>query len=182
MEYNKMNGTEIIDVLNIIALIFVPIFAVIIGQKLQDRAQKRNDKMQIFKILMTSRIFGWTNESVQAMNLIDIVFADDKAVREQWKVCFDKMCVENPTETELSKIKTEREKLLETMAKSLGYKKIITWESIQNPYIPKGMTELMAQQQAYQKNQSVIMEQMKNMMQTSGKENKNGQTQDAHAE
>lgn len=163
------------NVLNIIALIAVPIIAVVIGQKLQDRAQKRNDKMQIFKILMTSRIFGWTNESVQAMNLIDIVFADDKDVRKQWRVCFDKMCVENPTETELSKIKTEREKLLETMAKSLGYKDIITWESIQNPYIPKGMTDLMEQQQTYQKNQSIIMEQMKNMMQTSGKENENGQ-------
>lgn len=60
------------DVLNIIALILVPILAVVVGQKLQDRAQKRNDKMQIFKILMTSRIFGWTNESVQAMNLIDM--------------------------------------------------------------------------------------------------------------
>lgn len=163
------------DVLNIIALILVPILAVVVGQKLQDRAQKRNDKMQIFKILMTSRIFGWTNESVQAMNLIDIVFADDEAVRKQWKICFDKMCVENPTETELFKIKTEREKLLETMAKSLGYKDIITWESIQNPYIPKGMTELMEQQQTYQKNQSVIMEQMKNMMQTKGKESKHGQ-------
>ena len=169
-----VNG-KIMEVLNIIALILVPILAVIVGQKLQDRAQKRNDKMQIFKILMTSRIFGWTNESVQAMNLIDIVFSDDKDVRKQWKVCFDKMCVENPTETELSKIKIEREKLLETMAKSLGSKDIITWESIQNPYIPKGMTELMAQQQAYQNNQSVIMEQMKNMMQTKGKESKHGQ-------
>ena len=167
------------EILNIIALIFVPILAVVVGQKLQQRAQKRNDKMQIFKTLMTSRIFGWTNESVQAMNLIDIVFADDKAVRKQWKVCFDKMCVENPTETELSKIKTEREKLLETMAKSLGYKDIITCESIQNPYIPKGMAELMEQQQAYQKNQSILMEQMKNIMQTSRKEETNGQTQNA---
>lgn len=170
------------DVLNIVALILVPILAVIVGQKLQDRAQKRNDKMQIFKILMTSRIFGWTNESVQAMNLIDIVFADDEAVRKQWKVCFDKMCVEKPTDAELSKIKTEREKLLETMAKSLGYKDIITWESIQNPYIPRGMMELMTQQQTYQENQSVIMEQMKNMMQTQGKENEHGQTENAHAQ
>ena len=38
------------EVLDIIALIAVPIIAVIVGQKLQDRAQKRNDKMQIFKI------------------------------------------------------------------------------------------------------------------------------------
>lgn len=158
------------EIINIIALIIIPVLAVVIGQKLQVRSQKRNDKMQIFKILMTSRIFGWTNESVQAMNLIDVVFADDKAVRKQWKICFDKMCVENPTDTDLSKIKLEREKLLEAMAKSLGYKDIITWESIQNPYIPKGMTDLMAQQQAYQNNQSIIMEQMKKMLQTNGKE------------
>ena len=37
------------DVLNIVAVILVPILAVVVGQKLQDRAQKRNDKMQIFK-------------------------------------------------------------------------------------------------------------------------------------
>ena len=160
----------IMEIINIIALIIIPVIAVVIGQKLQVCSQKRNDKMQIFKTLMTSRIFGWTNESVQAMNLIDVVFADDKAVRKQWKICFDKMCVENPTDTDLSKIKLEREKLLEAMAKSLGYKDIITWESIQNPYIPKGMTDLMAQQQAYQNNQSIIMEQMKKMLQTNGKE------------
>ena len=158
------------EIINIIALIIIPVIAVVIGQKLQVCSQKRNDKMQIFKTLMTSRIFGWTNESVQAMNLIDVVFADDKAVRKQWKICFDKMCVENPTDADLSKIKLEREKLLEAMAKSLGYKDIITWESIQNPYIPKGMTDLMAQQQAYQNNQSIIMEQMKKMLQTNGKE------------
>ena len=158
------------EIINIIALIIIPVIAVVIGQKLQVCSQKRNDKMQIFKTLMTSRIFGWTNESVQDMYLIDVVLADDKAVRKQWKICFDKMCVENPTDIDLSKIKLEREKLLEAMAKSLGYKDIITWESIQNPYIPKGMTDLMAQQQAYQNNQSIIMEQMKKMLQTNGKE------------
>ena len=158
------------EIINIIALIIIPVIAVVIGQKLQVCSQKRNDKMQIFKTLMTSRIFGWTNESVQAMNLIDVVFADDKAVRKQWKICFDKMCVENPTDTDLSKIKLEREKLLEAMAKSLGYKDIITWESIQNPYIPKGMTDLIAQQQAYQNNQSIIIEQMKKMLHTNAKE------------
>ena len=65
-----------IEILNIIALIFISIFAVIVGQRLQIKHQKRNDKMQIFKILMTHRIFGWTNESVQALNLIDIKIND----------------------------------------------------------------------------------------------------------
>ena len=66
------------EIVNVIALIVVPILAVIIGQHLQNKAEKRKDKMQIFKVLMTSRIYGWTPESVHCLNLIDVVFSDDK--------------------------------------------------------------------------------------------------------
>ena len=45
------------DVLNLLAIIIIPIVAVIIGQYLQDRAEIRKDKMHIFKVLMTSRIY-----------------------------------------------------------------------------------------------------------------------------
>lgn len=161
------------SIVNLIAIVVIPIVAVIIGQMLQNRAQKRNDKIQIFKILMTGRVYGWTNESVQALNLLEIVFADDKAVCKQWKVYYDKLCVENPSDTELSKIKKEKDRLLEIMAKSLGYKSI-TLESIQNPYIPKGMTDLIIQQQKYQTTQSVVLEQMKNMLQSGRKDQNNG--------
>lgn len=68
---------EIKDILNLIAIIVIPIAAVLIGQWLQNRSEKRKDKMQIFKALMTARIYGWTVESVHALNVIDIVFADD---------------------------------------------------------------------------------------------------------
>ena len=161
------------SIVNLMAIVVIPIVAVIIGQMLQNRAQKRNDKIQIFKILMTSRIYGWTPEIVQALNLLEIVFADDKAVCEQWKVYYDKLCVENPTDTELSKIKKEKDRLLEIMAKSLGYKNI-TLATIQSPYIPKGMTEQREQQQKYQNDQSVIMEQMKRIMQSNGEDKTNG--------
>lgn len=40
--------------------------------------------MQIFRTLMTSRIYGWTVDSVHALNLIDVVFAKDTAVRGAW--------------------------------------------------------------------------------------------------
>ena len=153
------------EILNLIALIIVPIIAVMIGQYLQDRAKKREDKMDIFKALMTSRAFGWTNASVYALNTIEIVFANNKAVLQQWKVYYDKLCIEKPTETDLKKIQTERDKLIETIAKSLGYKNKITWETIQNPYIPKGMIDSLEQQQKQQNNQVEIMETMKVMMQ-----------------
>lgn len=88
---------EIKDILNLIAIIVIPIAAVLIGQWLQNRSEKRKDKMQIFKALMTARIYGWTVESVHALNVIDIVFADDKNVRDAWVQLHNRFCVENPT-------------------------------------------------------------------------------------
>lgn len=154
---------DISDYINISAIILAPVISVIIGQKLQDRAKKRQDKMEIFKALMTSRVYGWTNASVYALNIIDVVFADDKKVRTQWKAYYDKLCVGNPSEEDFKKIETEKCKLLEAIAKSLGYKNKITWETIQNPYIPKGLSTSMMQQQQYQDGQLEIMEMMKSM-------------------
>ena len=140
---------DISDYINIAAIVLAPVISVIIGQKLQDRAKKRQDKMEIFKALMTSRVYGWTNASVYALNIIDVVFADDKKVRTQWKAYYDKLCVSNPTD--------------EVIAESLGYKNKITWETIQNPYIPKGLSASLMQQQQYQDGQLEIMEMMKSM-------------------
>lgn len=145
-------------VMNCIVIIAAPIISVWVAQKLQDRARKRQDKMDIFKTLMTNRIYDWTHQSVNALNIIDIVFADDKEVRQQWKKYYDKLCIEQPTETELKKIKIEQEKLLETMANSLGYKDKISWETIQNPYMPKGMVDLMNQQQQFQAGQLQVLQ------------------------
>jgi hypothetical protein len=163
--------------LNVIELIIVPIVAVWIGQKLQERAKKREDKMEIFKTLMTSRIYGWTEPGVRALNIIDVVFADDENVRKQWKKYYDKLCTSNPTDMDIRKIQQERDKLLEVMAVSLGYKDKITWETIQNPYIPKGMLDQMTQQQVNQNNQIEIMEKMKSVLSENREVNLNEQNE-----
>lgn len=152
------------DVINIVAILTAPIIALIVGQYLQEKSKKRADKMEVFKTLMSSRVYGWTTQSVYALNTIDIVFSDDKKVRNQWKIYYDKLYVENPTETELAKIKTEQYKLIEEIASSLGYKDKITWETIQNPYIPNGLINSMTQQQSFQNNQAEVMELMKSMI------------------
>lgn len=151
------------DIINIIAIIISPIVAVIVGQYLQNKSKKREDKLEIFKILMVSRGLGWSTESVRALNIIEVVFSDDKNVLNQWKKYYDKLCVEEPNETELSKIKIEGDKLLEVIAKSLGYK--ITWETIQNPYIPRGLTNNLSQQKQYMNNQLSVMDMMNTYMQ-----------------
>ncbi len=178
-----MNISNIINIvsiiLNVIAIIIAPIVSVKIAQSLQDRAKKRQDKMEIFKTLMTSRIYGWTTQSVNALNSIDIIFSDDETVRKQWKAYYDKLCVENPTSIDLNKIKIEQDKLLEEMSKLLGYKDKISWETIQNPYIPKGMVELMNNQQKFQNNQTLILESIKNNMPNFNGGNINGKNENA---
>ena len=151
-----MEPIEIIfAVLNIIAIVLVPIVAVIVGQKLQDRTDKRKDKLTVFKVLMANRS-GWSSESAYAMNIIDIVFADDEAVRKGWKDYYDKLCIQEPNEMQIKQIKTAQEKMLESMAVSLGYKDKITWDTIQNPYIPKGMLDAVQQQQTIQRGQEQL--------------------------
>ena len=146
-----------LDIINIIAIIVSPVVAVVVGQILQDRRKKRSDKMEIFKTLMISRGLGWSTESVKALNIIEVVFSDDQLVLDQWKIYYDRLCVEDPNETERLKIKAEGDKLLDIMAKSLGYKEKVTWETIQKPYMPKGLADNIIQQQQYQSAQLDIM-------------------------
>jgi hypothetical protein len=153
------------DILNLVAIIIIPIAAVLIAQWLQNRAEKRKDKMQIFKALMTSRIYGWTPESVNALNVIDIVFANDKSVRAAWKDLNDKYNVSDPDEQHLKKIQLAQYKLLEAIANSLGYKDKITWETIQNPYMPKGMADQIESQKKMQKTYQSVLDNVNNAVQ-----------------
>lgn len=172
--YKGERKMECKDILNLIAIVVIPIAAVLIGQYLQNRAEIRKDKMQIFKTLMTSRIYGWTQESVHCLNIIDIVFADDKIVRDAWKDLYDKYCVQNPDAAQLKKIQNAQYKLLETISKSLGYKDKVTWETIQNPYVPDGMIKQWQEQAKSQQAYNTLLNTMANIV---PKEQKNTEGQ-----
>ena len=161
----EVDNMELKDILNLVALVLIPIAAVVIGQRLQIHSEKRKDKMQIFKTLMTSRIYGWTPDSVHALNIIDIVFVDDKNVRDAWKDLNDKYRVTNPDQQHIKKIENAQYKLLEAIANSLGYKKKITWETIQNPYMPIGMVKQIEAQQNMQSAYSFVLDGMSKIVQ-----------------
>lgn len=108
---------------------------------------------------------------VEALNIIDVVFADDVAVINQWRLYYDKLCIEKPSDTDLKKIMTERNKLIEQIANSLGYKDKITWETIQNPYIPQGMLEAMNKKQEFQTSQQNLMKMVQQMIAPTKEEN-----------
>lgn len=131
--------STVATIINIIAIIAAPIIAVWVGQKLQDRAASRKDKMAIFQCLMTQRAIGWAQPmTVNALNSIDIVFQKDKEVREKWATL---LALYQRGGT--NNMDTAQCALLEAMAKALGYEKNITWKEIQNPYLPKGLLQAM---------------------------------------
>ena len=142
-----------LTIINILAIIVIPIAAVFVGQSLQDRSQKRKDKLEIFRALMMNRGIAWTVETVRALNIIDIVFSDNNTVRMRWKEYYNQLCIQTPNDMQRKQVQEAQDKLLEAMAHSLGYKEQVTWETIQNPYIPKGMWDAMQQQQNIQNGQ-----------------------------
>lgn len=156
-----MSTFEIImAIINVAAIITVPIAAVFVGQKLQDRNQKRKDKMAIFQCLMTHRATGWAHQdTVNALNTIDIIFVDDESVRKCWADLFSKYKPNYSTQ----EITTAQCKLLEAMAETLGYEKKITWETIQNPYLPDGLVQRMEKTAKFEQGQLAMAEFMTNM-------------------
>ena len=60
-------------------------------------------------------------------------------------------------------ITTAQCKLLEAMAETLGYEKKITWETIQNPYLPDGLVQRMEKTAKFEQGQLAMAEFMTNM-------------------
>ena len=156
------------QIINIIAIVLSPIIAVIVGQLLHNMEKKRADKVDIFKTLMINRGLGWSMESVKALNTIEVVFSNDKKVLEQWKKYYEKLCIDNPSITEQAMIKMEGDKLIELIAGTLGYKDNVTWETIQKPYVPKGLITNLNQQQQFQNAQLSVLSQMDSYIQQMG--------------
>ena len=151
----------ILTIANIIALVAVPIIAVWVGQLLQDRAAKRKDQMAIFQCLMTHRATGWANQNaVNALNTLDIVFADNAEVRK----CWAELLAKYKPNFSAQEITTAQCKLLEAMAKALGYSKKITWETIQNPYLPEGLIQHMENTAKFEQGQLAFAKFMTDMM------------------
>lgn len=150
------------EILNLIALVVIPILAVVIGYMLQDRAEKRKDKMQVFKAVMTFR-YGQSKESVEALNSIPIVFSrkcKDAKVRDCWKRYYEHLCIQNPDDMQIKQRNEALYKLLVSMAEVLGYKNTVTWEEIQNPYVPNGMVTAINNNEFIQGGMAMIVQNM----------------------
>ena len=148
----------IMEWINLAALVIIPILAVIIAQYLQDRSEKRKDKMRVFSHLMSYRSFGYVDQySVNVFNSVPIVFYDDKEVIEKYNAYLKSLNIKpEDVQVKQKEIEDNKTKMLEAMAKALKYKNV-NWELIQNPYVPNGLIDQINAENTYKRGQLEVI-------------------------
>ena len=147
---------NISDWLTIIAILAAPIVALQIQKYIEDRKETRTRKMQIFRTLMATRATRLDAKHIEALNMIDIEFFENKKITEAWKLLLDNfvnypkdlkdpnyqvqlsLCVEKSNNLFIN--------LLDEIAKSLNY----TFDKVhltRGIYIPKGQADYMMDQE-----------------------------------
>lgn len=128
------------------------LLATIITIICQKKSEKKNAKREIFKTLMAYRYAIHLKESVNALNNIEVVYYDNPAVIEAWQE-FKKeanRAAENPKKPNI--LQDKQLKLLEEMAKVIGYKKL-NWDKIKDFYFPQGLSSQLQEEMLLRKAQ-----------------------------
>ncbi len=106
----------------------------------QAKHQKKIDKNNIFTILMSKRYEISAEESVEALNMIDVVFYKSDKVRKAWKD-FNDATNAPESDTKNQNIIDKHLRLLEVIAEDIGYKEI-RWDDIKQYYYPEGLSDM----------------------------------------
>ena len=110
------------DWISILAIILGPILAVQASEWLQRRREARSRKVSIFKTLMATRASGLNYNHVEALNLIEVEFNEEKEVKAAWKAYLDHLNEKNlSNENWASKKNDLFLDMLFLMGKKLGY-------------------------------------------------------------
>ena len=103
----------------------------------QKHYESRRLKLHIFETLMAYRYLIWSQESVNAINSVSVVFYKHKAVRTALKEFLDEA---SKLPDSNRSIEDKHLRLLEEIAKALGLK-TINWEEIKHYYSPGGLMD-----------------------------------------
>jgi hypothetical protein len=126
------------DWLTLVALLLGPICAVVVTLWHQSRTEKRAAKQGLFLRLMSHRkSIPISQEWVQGLNLIDVVYADHPKVVGLWHQMYD--VFHTPPLNE-EKVQHARLELLSAMAKALGYK-ALQQTDIDKFYVPQAHSD-----------------------------------------
>jgi len=114
-----------LEIASIVAIVGGPIAALAVQRWTENRREKRQGKLWVFRTLMMYRATRLNHNFVQALNLIDVVFnakrKNEKDVRTAWKVLLDHLNTDKGTTQAQEKTFELTIKLLVVMGKVLGF-------------------------------------------------------------
>lgn len=122
-------------ILVIVTALISGLLATVVTLWWQRKMEIRRRKMDVFETLMAHRYMIHTEESVKAINSVDVIFYDDSGVRRALADFMNEAAKKpdfNP------QIGDKHLKLLEEMAKALKLKDI-HWDDIKQSYYPEGL-------------------------------------------
>lgn len=123
----------------LISAVLSGIFATVVTLWWQNKLRIRQEKVHIFTTLMSKRYDITSEDCVEALNMIDVVFYKDTKVRTAWREF--KAATDMPESDAKSQIIADKHlKMLEVMAESIGYKNI-RWDDIKQYYYPVGLSD-----------------------------------------
>lgn len=128
------------ETLTVLAILLSPAIALGVSIWMRKRNERLQYKKAIFTSLMATRHKFDLEEKVRALNLIDVVFHDDKEVRKIWREYFDMLG--NPglnNELGWKQRGIKNLELIRAMAKASGYGKNITHIDVDRVYLPVGL-------------------------------------------
>ncbi len=124
---------------NVLLVLCSGLIATIVTIWWQAIHQKKLDKKRIFTILMSKRYEISAEESVEALNMIDVVFYKSDKVRKAWTE-FNEVTKAPESDTKNQMIIDKHLRLLEVIAEDIGYKEI-RWDDIKQYYYPVGLSD-----------------------------------------
>src|SRR5688572_7888947 len=130
-------NSDTLAILTLVAIAISPVIAVLVTVRLQDRKERRGQKLWILSTLIGTRHNPVSDETVRALNLIDVVFHKDAKVRHLWHEYLDMLSNEglnNPTGW--AQRQKKNLEMITQMAKNLGYKHTITHLDVDRVYYP----------------------------------------------
>lgn len=155
------------DLFMLLAVLFSPLVAVQVTRYLDDRNEKRERKLRIFKTLMATRASNLTPAHVEALNMIDLEFdvrnKKEKAVIDAWKNYLDHLNAQHfPLDQWVTRRVDLQVELLHAMAIVLGYE--FDKVHIKNScYSPRGHAEIEDDQTAIRRGFREIIEGKRSM-------------------
>jgi len=126
--------------ITVLAILLSPIIALLITMYLQTRKDRKTAQMYLFNTLIATRHSPITEETVRALNMIEVLFYDKPKVRQLWREYFEMLYNEglnNPLGWEQRQKKNIE--LIYEMGKCLGYGKEISHLDVERVYYPVGL-------------------------------------------